>query len=946
MKTMRACPRPAADPAASPSPHPAPRPAFRLALTAAAAAALVACGGGGGGDPEAPANEAPTVSLAAPGANSTFTVGDAINIAATAADRDGSIARVEFYSGPTKLGEDTTSPFEFRWTTATAGSHTITARAVDNAGASAVSSSLTLTVNAASPSPPPPPPPNQAPTVSITSPANNFKPNDPATLTLTASAADADGTVAKVEFFRINPAAPVYDVNTLVGAGTAVGTPPTYQRQTTLTAGTYTFAARATDNAGAVTTSSTVQVIVNALPAVSITSPAAGATLGAGTNVTLRANASDADGSVARVEFFLDGSATPLGQATRVGTTTEYTLAWNNVPAGPHTLVARATDNDGATRSTASLSVNGATNAAPTVTLDAPTAGTNVPTTLTLTASAADSDGSIASVQFFNGSTLLGNGTFDAATSKYRLQVALTAAQSGTYTITARATDNGGATTTTASRSITIAANGAPVVNITSSAAVTLPVPTTVAAATAPAAPTTTVALTATASDPDGISKVDFFNGATLLGTATATPYQFNWAGVAAGNYTITARATDTVGSTTTSAAQTLVVMPNTEGPWAHLATAQRGGLAGATGTPNRPVEAGGVDAVEVLTGIGVNTVIPAWFASMAHAAKTMASFMPGLTSGFVACPGGGTVQVAAAAGGRRLHNYNECVIGGYTFYGGAGVSGYYQEDTTTSTTAVPPATVPVHPNPNCVFVAGPPRRYYCPINSVVDWEPIAGVPDGFRLIIQGVRVTGNGTPHPGGKDWPRNAFTYTTVTCTGAGAAQACITNLATTFMWSSDMNWGPFGPGAINFAAPPLWRVSAGIPTVPLGDPPAGFAIDDTFTVNGIYRPHYCPPDFTEPDQGRAACLANPPAARHMRFENFTHTGGRAIVYGNNGWSVATRLTPLSPGVERVQIRRFLTAAVTAGGTTYPVGAGPTEIYRCAVGAASGDWECTLIP
>ncbi|MBL8347385.1 MAG: hypothetical protein JNN03_18240 [Rubrivivax sp.] len=926
MKTMRACPRPAADPAASlsprPAPHPAPRLILRLALTATAAAALVACGGGGGGDPSAPANEAPTVALATPAANSTFTVGAAIGITATAADSDGSVARVEFYDGTTKLGEDTTAPFEFTWTTATAGAHTITARAVDNLGATAVSSSTSVTVNAAPspPAPPPPPPPaNQAPTVSITSPANNFKPNDPATITLTASAADADGSVAKVEFFRINPAAPVYDINTLVGVGTAVGTPPSYQRQTTLTAGTYTFAARATDNAGAVTTSSTVQVIVNALPAVAITSPSANATIGAGTNVTLRATASDADGSIAKVEFFLDGSATALGQATRVGTTTEYTLAWNNVPAGAHTLVARATDSDGATRSTASLSVNGATNAPPTVTLDVPTAGTNAPTTLTLTASAADSDGSVASVQFFNGATLLGNGTFDAATSKYRLQVPILANQSGTYTITARATDNGGAQTTTASRSITIAANSAPVVTVSSAATATLPVNTT----------TGPVTLAATASDTDGIAKVEFFNGATKLGEDTSAPYEFTWNGVAAGTYSVTARATDTVGSVTTSAVQSLIVSPNTEGLWATLNAKQQAGISLA---PNRPVEAGGVDAVEVMTAIGVNTVIPAWFGSMAQAALALARALPAnVTTGFVQGPcTTGTIQVAQA-GANRLINLNNCVIGGFSFYGGAGVTPYLQEDTTTP--------FPAPAGYACTNVAGPPRRYYCTIGSVVDWEPIT---NGFKITIQGLRVTGNGAPHPGGKDWPRNAFTYTTVTCTGTGAAQSCITNLAATFLWGNDLTWA-WTPGAVDFTTPTLLLTP---PATLQPDPPVGFAIDDTHALSGLYRPHYCSPDPDLPNNGRDQCLANPPAARNIRFENFTHNSGRAIVYGNNGWAVVTRLTPLSPGVERVQVKRFLTAAVSAGGTTYPVGAGPTEIYRCAVGTASGDWECTLIP
>ncbi len=51
------------------------------------------------------------------------------------------------------------------------------------------------------------------------------------------------------------------------------------------------------------------------------------------------------------------------------------------------------------------------------------------------------------------------------------------------------------------------------------------------------------------------VSKVAFYNGTTLLGTVTASPYTYKWANVAAGTYTLTAKATDSLGFTTTSAA-------------------------------------------------------------------------------------------------------------------------------------------------------------------------------------------------------------------------------------------------------------------------------------------------------------------------------------------------------------------------------------------------------
>jgi hypothetical protein len=77
-------------------------------------------------------------------------------------------------------------------------------------------------------------------------------------------------------------------------------------------------------------------------------------------------------------------------------------------------------------------------------------------------------------------------------------------------------------------------------------------------------------------------------------------------------------------------------------------------------------------------------------------------------------------------------------------------------------------------------------------------------------------------------------------------------------------------------------------------------------------------------------------------------TNTGGRAIVYGYNGWSVVTRLPPEAPGVEKLRVQRMLVQAVTANGVTYPVGPGPVggEVFRCTVGTTTGYYDCALAP
>jgi len=91
--------------------------------------------------------------------------------------------------------------------------------------------------------------------------------------------------------------------------------------------------------------------------------------------------------------------------------------------------------------------------------------------------------------------------------------------------------------------------NNAPSVNITAPANTTT--------LTAPA----TITIDATATDTDGtITQVAFYNGASLLTSDSSSPYSYSWTNVPAGNYSITARATDNNGSTTTSAAVNVTV--------------------------------------------------------------------------------------------------------------------------------------------------------------------------------------------------------------------------------------------------------------------------------------------------------------------------------------------------------------------------------------------------
>jgi hypothetical protein len=73
--------------------------------------------------------------------------------------------------------------------------------------------------------------------------------------------------------------------------------------------------------------------------------------------------------------------------------------------------------------------------------------------------------------------------------------------------------------------------------------------------------------IAASASDSDGtVTKVDFYENGSLVGTANASPYSFTWKNVSAGTYSLTAVATDNQGAATTSAPITVTVSSGTTG--------------------------------------------------------------------------------------------------------------------------------------------------------------------------------------------------------------------------------------------------------------------------------------------------------------------------------------------------------------------------------------------
>lgn len=91
-------------------------------------------------------NLPPTISVAVTPAGPVHAAGDELTLTATAADPDGTVARVEFFANGALVGTATAPPYRMRLTLDTPGSYALTARVTDNKNATADSAVVTRTV--------------------------------------------------------------------------------------------------------------------------------------------------------------------------------------------------------------------------------------------------------------------------------------------------------------------------------------------------------------------------------------------------------------------------------------------------------------------------------------------------------------------------------------------------------------------------------------------------------------------------------------------------------------------------------------------------------------------------------------------------------------------------------------------------------------------------------
>lgn len=346
---------------------------------------------------------APTVSLTSPADGETVLVPDPIEITATAGDTDGIVQQVEFFINGKSVSADTEAPYAYSFTGTAevaygSGRFTIYAAATDDAGYTTFTDPVTVTLATGA-----------GPTIGSVEPVDGsgLTTNEETELVVFANAGDYP--IAEV-IATINGETGLPLVESgQVGRYAANWTPSLLNANTVLYSVVDTQG-----NEDTLTVSYTVAD--GSAPVLSNLQPADGGTLQRNAEVSLRAEASDTDGTVVSVTASINGGAEQaLTEATTLGV---YEREWTPTLLGSNEVVITATDDLGnTTSSTLTYDVQDGT--APVVSLlspdpaDGDTDGIadtdlNVNTEYTLEVSASDADGSVAQVSaVINGGTAL-----------------------------------------------------------------------------------------------------------------------------------------------------------------------------------------------------------------------------------------------------------------------------------------------------------------------------------------------------------------------------------------------------------------------------------------------------------------------------------------------------------------------------------------------------------
>jgi hypothetical protein len=381
---------------------------------------------------DAPASDNPPfVAITAPANSSAHPAGQTLTLTADAFDADGTVAKVEFFDGDTRLGDSTTGPYQFAWPDVPAGRHLLSAKATDDTGGSRFSAPVELFAHTA----------GGSLTGGVALP--------PATADLTAEGTldwmhwgfrDADSANRKADapplignFVKIGTNAPVQFQETFTAYSWSDGTP--VAKATDTRTGVYLRGASSgfTFSTPADTHPRTLKVYVSLYGARGLFQ----AYLGDFSAPVYADTSLDSVFGNDYAVFTLNFTAASAGQnlTVRYTTTRAYDELYGNLSLQAATLTGHTPDN-----------------LPPVVSITSPTNDSifGVPANLTVNVAASDGDGTISRVEIFEGTNKLGEFT----NAPYSLVWSNVAA--GSYSLTASATDDRGSTAASDPVNITV----------------------------------------------------------------------------------------------------------------------------------------------------------------------------------------------------------------------------------------------------------------------------------------------------------------------------------------------------------------------------------------------------------------------------------------------------------------------------------------------------------
>ena len=438
---------------------------------------------------------------------------------------------------------------------------------------------------------------NSPPTLSIISPLNNAAIPEGSAITLQANAADNDGEITHVEFFADNKSITII-------------TAPPYNTDWVTLKNTTSISVIATDNEGSSTTES-VSIRVQSTgdlipPSIQLLSPTGNEVLSVGDALLMSADATDNDGQVAYVEFYVDS------ELVFTDSSAPFEHLWA-ATKGTHRFKAKAIDNDeqssisqesiltitepssggcaglpqyksgtAYTQGDEIQNLNqkyrcdvggwcssssdwayapgtgsswqdawtglGVCSTPPEVAITSPSDNSVIlaGSSIIINATASDSDGSIVGVEFFANDMTLG------ADTQAPYSMTWTAALIGNNTLKAVATDNEG---NNSDNSILVTVSDQNVVTSLTSPA---------SGSSLALGKVTQLSATAT-SLTSSITQVDFLINGAIVGSDTTTPYNTNWTPSAIGSYSISTEATDAQGNKALSIASSIAVLEQSQ---------------------------------------------------------------------------------------------------------------------------------------------------------------------------------------------------------------------------------------------------------------------------------------------------------------------------------------------------------------------------------------------